>query len=174
MPNKQEERHIVEQEQSQGIINSQQEGEREIYIGSKRSRAQHEAMEDLYRGFVQDVKEGCMIAVLADGDPLGYPFWVPKVIKVIKENENITAVEVHWYAKNTHPFNVVYKPEMVVDKQIHRKRKRKGTNINRHRTDLFKLEDVDILVYEFNSTKRGTLHFKTIDILNKLLPEGTM
>jgi len=36
------------------------------------------------------------------------------------------------------------------------------------------LEDVDILVYDFNLTKRGTLHFKTIEILKRLLPEGTM
>ena len=36
------------------------------------------------------------------------------------------------------------------------------------------MEAVDILVYEFNLTKRGTLHFKTIEILKRLLPEGTM
>ena len=36
------------------------------------------------------------------------------------------------------------------------------------------MEDVDILVYEFNLTKRGTLCFKTIEILKRLLPEGTM
>jgi len=34
------------------------------------------------------------------------------------------------------------------------------------------LEDVDILVYDFNLTKRGTLCFKTIEILKRLLPEG--
>ena len=63
---------------------------------------------------------------------------------------------------------------MVIDKQIHIKRKRKVTNINCFHTDLLKLEDVDILVYDFNLTKRGTLHFKTIDMLKKFLPEGTM
>jgi len=40
-------------------------------------------MEDLYRGSVQDVKEGFMITILADGDPLSYPFWGSKVINVI-------------------------------------------------------------------------------------------
>ena len=74
-------------------------------------------MEDLYRGYVQDLKEGCMIAVLADEDPLGYPFWISKVIKVINENEDIIVVDVHWYATSTHPFNGVYKPEMVVEKK---------------------------------------------------------
>ena len=48
-----------------------------------------------------------MIALLEDGDPLGYPFWAAKLIKVIKENEDITTIEVHWYATNTHPFNGV-------------------------------------------------------------------
>jgi len=173
MPNEHEhqETHNVEQQQPQAIINSPQVEEREIYIGSRRSRAQREAMEDLYRGSVQDLKEGCMIAVLADEDPLGYPFWIAKVIKVINENEEITAVDVHWYATSTHPFNGVYKPEMVVEKRIGRKRKRKGANINRRHTDVLKLEDVDILVYDFNLTKRGTLRLQTINILKKLLPE---
>ena len=54
-----------------------------MYIGSKRSRAQREAMEDLYIGSVQDIKEGCMIELLTHEDPHGYPFWVSKVIKVI-------------------------------------------------------------------------------------------
>jgi len=36
------------------------------------------------------------------------------------------------------------------------------------------LEDVDILVYAFNLTKRGTLQLKMIEILKKLLPEGTV
>ena len=46
-------------------------------------------------GSVQDSKEGCMIAVLADGDPNGYQFWVAKVIKVFTENEDVTSIEVH-------------------------------------------------------------------------------
>ena len=121
MPNKHQETHIVEQQQPQAIINSPQVEEREIYIGSRRSRAQREAMEDLFRGSVQDVKEGCMIAVLVDEDPLGYPLWISKVIKVINENEDITVVDVHWYATSTHPFNGVYKPEMVVEKKIGKK-----------------------------------------------------
>ena len=73
---------------------------------------------------------------------------------VIKENENVTTIAVLWYATNTHKFNGVYKPKMVVDKKIGGKRKRKGRNINHRSTDLLKLDDVDILVYEFNLTKR--------------------
>ena len=112
-----------------------------------------------------------MIAILAHEDPHGYPFWVSKVIKVITKNEDVTGVEVHWYATNTHPFNGVYKPEMVVDKKIGGKRKRKGTNTNRRYTYLLKLEEVDILVYDFNLTKRGTLHSRMIEILKRLIPQ---
>ena len=124
IPNEQGERHIVEQQKSQGIINSSQVEEREMYIGSRISHAQREAMEDLYRGSVQDMKEGCMITVLADGDPNGYPFWVAKVIKVIIENEDVAGVEVHWHATNTHPFNGVYKLETVVEKKLWKEKKK--------------------------------------------------
>ena len=96
-----------------------------MYTGSRRSRAQREAMKDLYRGSVEDIKECCMITVLENGDPNGYPFWFAKVIKVFMENEDVIGVEVHWYATNTHPFNGVYKPEMVVDKKmVERERER--------------------------------------------------
>jgi hypothetical protein len=38
------------------------------------SHAQRKAMEDLYRGLLQDIKEGSMIALLATEDPYDYPF----------------------------------------------------------------------------------------------------
>ena len=57
-----------------------------------------------------------------------------------------------------------------MEKRIGRKRKRKGTNINRRHTDVLKLEDVDILVHDFNFSKRGNLQLWTINILKKLLP----
>jgi len=119
-----------------------------MYIGSRRSRAQREAMEDLYRGSTQDIKEGCMIAVTATEDPHGYPFWIAKVIRIDKENEDVIEFEVHWYTTSTHPFNSVYKKETVVEKQNIRKRKQNSQNITRRHTNLFKLEDVDILFYD--------------------------
>jgi hypothetical protein len=141
-----------------------------MYIGSRRSHAQREAMEDLYRGLIQDIKEGSMIAVLAIEDPHGYPLWIAKVIKVNKENEDVITIEVHWYATYTQ-FNGVYKPKMVVEKHISRREKEMGQNIIRRWTDLLKLEDVDILVYDFNLTKRETLHSKTTKIIKRLLPQ---
>ena len=57
----------------EGIDPSQAE-EREMYIGSRTSSALRDAMEDLYRHSIQDINEGCWIAVLATEDALGYPF----------------------------------------------------------------------------------------------------
>jgi hypothetical protein len=84
MPNESIQRNIVEQRESQGVIEFSQVEEREMYIGSRRSRAQREAMEDLYKGSVHDIKEGSMIVVLATEDPHGYPFWIAKVITIDK------------------------------------------------------------------------------------------
>jgi hypothetical protein len=128
-------------------------------------------MEDLYNSSVHDIKEGSMIAVLATKDPHGYPLWIGKVIKIDKENDDIIAIEVHWYETSTHPFNGVYKPEMMVKKHVNRKRKRKGQNTTRCRTDLLKLDNVDILFYDFNLTKRGTLFSKTKNIIKRLMPQ---
>jgi hypothetical protein len=128
-------------------------------------------MEDLYRGSVQDIKEGSMILVLAIEDPHGYPFWIGKVIEIEKENDDVIAIEVHWYVTSTHPFNGVYKLDMVVEKHVNIKRKRKWQNTTHHHTDLLKLYEVDILVYEFNLTKRGTLHSNTTYIIKRLLSE---
>jgi hypothetical protein len=85
MPNESEETNIVEvQQESQGAIEFTKEEEREMYIGLRRSRAQREAMENLYRGSVQDIKEGTMIVVLVTEDPHSYPFWIGKVINIEK------------------------------------------------------------------------------------------
>ena len=111
-------------------------------------------MEDLYRGSIHDIKEDNMIAFLVAKYPHGYPFWIAKVINIEKEKEDVVEIEVHWYATSTHPFNGVYKLEMVVEKHVNRKIKIKGQNTTRHRTYLLKSDDVDIHVYEFNLTKR--------------------
>jgi hypothetical protein len=171
MPNEYEERNIIEQQESQGVIEFSQVEEREMHIGSKISHAQHEAMEDLYKGLVHDIKEGSMIAVLATEDPHGYPFWIAKIINIDKENEDVVVIEVHWYAIGTHPFNDVYKLEKVVEKNVSRKRKTKGQNTTCCRTDLLKLADIDIHIYEFNLKKRGTLRSITTKIIKGLLPQ---
>ena len=89
----------------------------------------------------------------------------------MKENDDVIAIEVHWYATSTHPFNGVYKTNMVVEKHVNRKRKRKGQNITRRRFELLKLDDVDILFYDLKLKKRGTLCSMTIEIIKRLLPQ---
>ena len=79
MPNENEEINV----EPEGVDPSQEE-EREMYIGSRISFAQRGAMEDLCIGSVQDIKEGCMIAMLAIEKARGYPFWIAKVMKVNK------------------------------------------------------------------------------------------
>ena len=71
----------------------------------------------------------------------------------------------------THPFDGVYNLEMVVEKKVCKKRKRKGKNVNHHRIEILNLEYVDILVYEYQLTKKGTLRSKTTKIIEKLLPQ---
>ena len=64
-----------------------------------------------------------MIAVLATKDARGYPFQIVKVMKANKENEEVISIEVHWYATDTHPFDGVYKPYMVVEKRFAKREK---------------------------------------------------
>jgi hypothetical protein len=59
---------------------------------------------------------------------------------------------------------------MVVEKHANRKRKIKGQNTTHHRTNLLKLDDVDIRVYDFNLKKRGTLLSKKTNIIKRLFP----
>ena len=66
-----------------------------------------------------------MIAVLATYDAHDYPFLITKFNK---ENEEVISIEVHWYATNTHPFDGVYKAEMMVEKRIYRKKKKWSKN----------------------------------------------
>jgi hypothetical protein len=52
-----------------------------MYIDSRISHLQCEAMEYIYRGLVQDIKESCRIIVLVIEDPHGYVLWIAKVKK---------------------------------------------------------------------------------------------
>ena len=46
----------------------------------------------------------------------------------------------------------------------------KGQKINRRRIDILKLEEVDILVYDFKLTNKDTL-LPSIEVIKKLLPK---
>ena len=60
---------------------------------------------------------------------------------------------------------------MVVEKKFCKKRKRKGQNLNYRRIDIFNLEYIDILVYHFWLTNKGTLRSKTTKIIKILLEQ---
>ena len=49
--------------------------------------------------------------------------------------------------------------------------KEKKKNVNHHRIDILNLEHVDILVYDFHMTNKGTLHSNTIEIIKILFPQ---
>ena len=110
-----------------------------------------------------------MIAVLATKDAQSYQLWIAKVMKVNKENEEVISIEVHWYEIDTHPFDGVYKREMVVEKRVWKKRKRKGQNVNHHRIDILNFEDVGILVYDFQLTKNYIDYQKIVGTRNSCI-----
>ena len=60
---------------------------------------------------------------------------------------------------------------MVVEKNVCKRRERKGQKINHGYIEILKLEEVDIPIYHFKLTKKGTLRSKTIEIIKRLLPQ---
>ena len=60
---------------------------------------------------------------------------------------------------------------MAFEKNVCKKRKIKGQNVNHRRIDILNLEDVDILVYDFQLIKKCTLHSNTIEIIKRLLAQ---
>ena len=68
MPNKNKEINV----EREGV-DPYQAKEMEMHIGSRWSSPCCEAMEDIYRGSIQDI-EGCIFPVLATEDTRGYPF----------------------------------------------------------------------------------------------------
>ena len=58
----------------QGVIQYSQAKGGEMYIGPRRLYTWCESMEDLYKDFVQDIKENCIIIFLMTKYPHDYPF----------------------------------------------------------------------------------------------------
>lgn len=52
-------------------------------------------MEELCKGFVHYIQEDFMIILSMDKDPHSYPLCDAMFIKVIKENEYVTTIEVN-------------------------------------------------------------------------------
>ena len=116
----------------------------------------------MWEGDINEIKEGTMIVVLATNDENDNPFWLAKVTKVIKEQDVLNGVEVHWYRTTAEdPLKGKYDPEMV---KPSKKGKRSGSS---RRVDTLNLEDVEILVYGFDLKKFGHLRKTTIEMVKQ-------
>ena len=73
--------------------------------------------------------------------------------------------------KHIHTNFEVYKPKIVVIKHISDNRKRKGQIITHHHIDILKLEYVDVIVYDFLLTTRGTLDSRTTKIVKRAIAQ---
>jgi hypothetical protein len=111
-----------------------------------------------------------LVATLAGDDNLGHPFWIAKIIELVRDEESsqTNSIVVHWY-QTTSPdaFTGKYSLEMVKDVGCSsRKRRRK----NIPSTATLALDRVDILVYDFSLTKSGHLRQATIKIIKEKIP----
>ena len=111
-----------------------------------------------------------LVAILAGCDKLGHPFWIAKIIEIIRDDEGnqVKSIVVHWYhTSSKDAFTSKYSLEMVKDvDDSSRKRRRK----NLPNTSTLALDNVDILVYDFALTKTGHLRKTTINIIKEKIP----
>ena len=110
-----------------------------------------------------------MIATLADGDELDHPFWIAKVIELIKDESQTTllSLKVHWYhTTNVNAFVGKYTLEMMTT-STRTGAKRKKRIVRRIST--LNLLDVDVILYDFTLTKSGHLRKSTIAMIEEKL-----
>ena len=116
---------------------------------------------------MQEVQVGSLIATLADGDVLGHPFWIAKVIDLIKDDSQTTilSLKVHWYhTTSKNAFTGKYTLEMMsTTTRIGAKKKKKIVR----RISTLHLVDVDVILYRFTLTKSGHLRQSTIAMLEE-------
>ena len=100
-----------------------------------------------WHGNLQEVQVGSLIATLTYGDALGHPFWIAKIIDLIKDDSQSTilSLNVHWYhttSKNV--FVGKYTLEMMsTTARIGAKKKKKTVQ----RISTLHLVDVDVILY---------------------------
>ena len=112
-----------------------------------------------------------LVATIAGGDKLGHPFWIAKIIEIIRDDEGnqVKFIVVHWYhTSSKDAFTIKYSLEMVKDVEgSSRKLRRK----NLPSTSTLALDNVDILVYDFALTKTSHLRKTTINIIKENIPD---
>ena len=155
--------HQTPQFERDTLVHPQQ---RDIYVGPRLTRG----AESIWHGNLQDITVGMLIATPAEGNELGHPFWIGKVLEVImhEDQNKIKSLKVHWYSTRCkNAFAGKYTMEMLEISRTSGKRKRQK---NVRSTSLLNLDDVDILVYGFSLTKSGHLRKSTINIIKQKLP----
>ena len=139
--------------------------QRDIYVGPRMSKES----EARWHGNLQEIKAGSLIATLADGDALGHPFWIAKVIELIKDDCQtiLRSLKVHWYhTTSSNAFTGKYTLEMISTNVGTGAKRRKKTT---RRISTLHLEDVDVILYDFTLTKSGHLRKSTIVMLQAKL-----
>ena len=100
--------------------------QRDIYVGP---RISHTA-EARWQGDLHELQVGMLVATLAGDNEFDHPFWVAKILEIMKNEQNnqLKSVVVHWYhTSSPDAFIGKYCLEMVEDVQgIGKKRRRKN------------------------------------------------
>ena len=112
-------------------------------------RQRSHVAEARWQGNLYELQVGMLVATLARGDKLGHPFWIAKIIEIIKgdEGNQVKSIVVHWYhTSSKDAFTGKYSSKMVKDVE--------GTSRKQRRKNLLStstpLDNVDILIYDFS------------------------
>ena len=127
-------------------------------------------VEARWQGSLHELQVGMLVATLADNDELGHPFWIAKILEIMKDEQGnqVKSIVVHWYHTSA-PDAFIGKSTLDMVKDFgdtSRKRRRK----NRPSMSTLPLDNVDILVYDFSLTKTGHLRQTIIKILKEKIP----
>ena len=127
--------------------------------------------EERWQGNLHELQVGMFVATLASGDKMDHPFWIAKIIEIIKDElgNQVMSIVVHWYhTSSPYAFTRKYSLEMVKDVGgTSRKQRRKNLPC----TSTLTLDNVDILVYDFSLTKTSHIRKITIKIIKEKIPD---
>ena len=108
-----------------------------------------------------ELEVGMLVTTLARDNKFDHPFWVAKILEIIKNEQSnqLKSIVVHWYHTSFHDaFTGKYSLEMVKDVEGKGKKRRRK---NVPSISTLTLDYVDILVYDFSLTKTDHLRQTT-------------
>ena len=87
-------------------------------------------VEARWQGNLYELQVGMMVTTLAGGDEMGHPFWIAKIIDIIKDelNNQVMSIVFHWYHISS-PYAFTGKYSLEIVKNVggtSRKRRRKN------------------------------------------------